>query len=81
MKKSVLTNPTLNLFSFNVEIAQDEGGRFWSETVEGKSPWIHKIVPALNRLRVFDGLLHSLLVPDFKFGRLLTAQNKKWKNQ
>ena len=40
----------------------------WSEIVEGKSPWVHKIVPTLNRPRVFDGLLHSLLTPALKFG-------------
>ena len=68
MKKSALTNPTLTLFSFNVEIAQDEGRRFWFETVEGKSPWVHKIVLAFNRLHVFNGLLHLLLIPAFKFG-------------
>ena len=67
MKKQALTNLGLTLFSFNFEITQDEGGRFWSETVEGKGPWVHKIVPALNHLRVINGLLHLLLVPAFKF--------------
>ena len=63
-----MTNLELTLFSFNIEITQDEGGRFWSKTVEGKGPWVYEIVPALNCTRVINGLLHSLLVPTFEFG-------------
>ena len=62
-----MTNLELTLFSFNIEITQDEGGRFWSKTVEGKGPWVYEIVPALNCTRVINGLLHSFLVPAFQF--------------
>ena len=79
MKKQALTNLGLTLFSFNFEITQDEGGRFWSETVEGKGPWVHKIVPALNHLRVINGLLHLLLVPAFEFGPSLNCAKQEVK--
>ena len=57
----------LTLFSFDIEITQDEGGMFWPKTVKGKGPWVHKIVPTLNRLCIINGPLHSLLVPAFQF--------------
>ena len=77
MKKSALTNPGLTLFSFNFEITQDEGGRFWSETIEGKGLWVHEIVPALNCTRVINGLLHSFLVPALKFGSPLNCAKQE----
>ena len=68
MRKSALTSLELTLFSFNIEITQDEGERFWSKTIEGKCPWVHEIIPALNCTHVINGLLHLLLVPAFEFG-------------
>ena len=47
-RESILTNFTLTLFFLNINIAQDEGGRLWIKAIEGKSPWVHKIVLVLN---------------------------------
>jgi len=79
IKKSVLTNLTLTLFFFNFKIAQDESRRLRPEAVEGKSPWVHKIVLVLNRLRVFDCFLHTLLIPTLKFGPSLNWAKQKVK--
>ena len=68
MKRPVLTKSTLTLFSFNFKVAQDKGRRLRSEAIKGESTWVHKIVPALNILRVLDCLLHTLLIPILKFG-------------
>ena len=68
MRKQVLTNSTLTLFSFNFEVAQDEGKRLRPEAIKGKSAWVHKIVLALNILCVLNCLLHTLLIPTLKFG-------------
>jgi len=76
-KKSTLTILGLTLFSFNNEITQDEGGRFWSKIVEGKGPWVHEIVPALNCTHIINGLLHSFLVPALKFGLPLNCAKQE----
>ena len=72
-------NLTLTLFSFNFKTAQDEGRRLRPEAVEGKSPWVYKIIPVLNRLRLFDCLLHALLIPALKFGPSLNCTKQEVK--
>ena len=72
-------NLTLTLFSFNFKIAQDEGRRLWPKEVESKSLWVYKIVPVLNRLRVFDCFLHTPLIPALKFGLSLNCIKQKVK--
>ena len=49
---SLLTSLELTFFPFDIKIAQDEGRRFWSKTIEGKGPWVHMIIPTLNCTRV-----------------------------
>ena len=72
-------NLTLTLFSFNFKTAQDEGRRLRPEAVEGKSPWVYKIVPVLNCLRVFDCFLHTPLITALKFGPSLNYAKQKVK--
>ena len=79
IKKSVLTNLTLTLFSFNFKIVPDEGRRLWLEAIKGESPWVHKIVPVLNLLRIFDCLLHTLLIHALKFGASLNCAKQEVK--
>ena len=59
----VLTRLRLILFPFNTKSPQDEGRGLRTKTVEGKSPWIHKVVPVLKRARVLNSLPHPLSVP------------------
>ena len=68
IRESILTNLPLTFFYLNINIAQDEGGRLGTKAIEGESPWVHKIVPVLNWLCVFDRLLHTLPVPALKLG-------------
>ena len=72
-------NLTLTLFSFNFKTAQDEGRRLRPEAVEGKSPWVYKIVPVLNCLRVFDCFLHTPLITALKFGPSLNCAKQEVK--
>ena len=79
MRKQVLTNSTLTLFSFNFEVAQDEGRRVQLEAIQGESTWVHKIVPALNILCVLDCLLHTLVIPTLKFRPSLNCAKQEVK--
>ena len=79
IRKLVLTNLPLTLFSFNFKIVQDEGRRLWPEAIKGKSLWAHKIALILNCLRVFDCLLHAPLIPALKFGPSLNCAKQEVK--
>ena len=79
IRKLVLTNLTLIIFSFNFKIAQDEGKRLRPRAIKSESPWVYKIVPVLNRLRLFDCLLHVLLIPTLKFGPSLNCTKQEVK--
>ena len=72
-------NLTLTLFSFNFKIVQDEGRRLRPGAIKSESPWVYKIVPVLNRLRLFDCLLHALLIPALKFGLSLNCTKQEVK--
>ena len=78
-RKQVLTNSTLTLFSFNFEVTQDKCRTLRSEAIKGESVWVHKIVLALNILRVLDCLLHALLIPTLKFRLSLNYAKQKVK--
>ena len=60
--RRVLTRLKLTLFSFNTKSPQDEGRGLRTKAVKSKSPWIHKVVPVLNRARVLDSLPHLFSV-------------------
>ena len=79
MKRPVLTKSTLTLFSFNFKVAQDKGRRLRSEAIKGESTWVHKIVPALNSLRVLNCLLHTLFIPTLKFRTSLNCAKQEVK--
>ena len=79
MRKQVPMNSTLTLFSFNFEVAQDEGRRLRPKAIKGESVWVHKIVPALNILRVLDCLLHTLPIPTLKFRTSLKCTKQEVK--
>ena len=74
-----MTSLTLTLFLLNLDIAQDEGRRVGTEVIKGKSPWVHKIVPILNRPCLFNCLLNTLPVPAFKFGLSLNCAKQRAK--
>ena len=79
MKRPVLTKSTLTLFSLNLKVAQDKGRRFRSEAIKGESTWVHKIIPALNSLRVLDCLLHMLFILALKFRMSLNCAKQEVK--
>ena len=79
MKRPVLTKSTLTLFSLNLKVAQDKGRRLRSEAIKGESMWVHKIVPALNSLRVLDCLLHMLFILALKFKMSLNCVKQEVK--
>ena len=73
----VLMRLRLTLFSFNAKSPQHEGRRLRTEAVEGKSPWIYKVVPILNSARVLNSLLHPLSVPAFQLRPSLNCSRRK----
>ena len=73
----LLTRLRLTLFSFNAKSPQHEGRRLRAEAVEGKSPWIYKVVPILNSARVLNSLLHPLSVPAFQLRPSLNYSRRK----
>ena len=79
MKRPILTNSILTLFSFNIMVTQDKGRGLRSEAIKGESTWVHKIVPALNSLRVLNVLLHTLFIPALKFRTSLNCAKQEVK--
>ena len=73
----VLTRLRLTLFSFNTKSPQHEGRRLRTEAVKGKSPWIYKVVPILNRVRVLNSLLHPLSIPALQLRPCLNCSRRK----
>ena len=67
----------LTLFPFNTKSPQDEGKGLRTKAVEGKSPWIYKVVPILNRARVLNSLLHPLSVPALQLRPCLNCSRRK----
>ena len=79
MRKQVLTNSSLTLFSFNFKVTQDKGRRLRPKAIKGESVWVHKIVPALNILRVLNCLLHTLPIHTLKFRSSLNCVEQEVK--
>ena len=77
MRRPVLTKSTFTLFSFNFKVVQDKGRWLRSEAIKGESTWVHRIVPALNSLRVLNFLLHTLFIPAFEFWTSLNCAKQE----
>ena len=73
----VLTRLRLTLFPFNTKSPQDEGRGLRTKAVEGKSPWIHKVVPVLKRARVLNSLPHPLSVSALQLRPCLNCSRQK----
>ena len=73
----VLTRLRLTLFPFNTKSPQDEGRGLRTKTVEGKSPWIHKVVPVLNCVRVLNSLPHPFSIPALQVRPCLNCSRQK----
>ena len=67
----------LTLFSFDIKISQDKGRGLWTKTVKRKGPWVHEVVPTLNRACVINSLLHSLFVPALQLRPSLSCAKRE----
>ena len=75
--RRVLKRLRLTLFSFNTKSPQDEGRGLRTKAVKGKSPWIHKVVPILNRARVLNCFPHPFSVPVLQLRPCLNCSRRK----
>ena len=78
-QKISIEEPNTLSFFLQFQDCADEGRRLRLKAIEGKSPWIHKIIPVLNRSLVFDCLVHALLIPALKFGPSLNCAKQEVK--
>ena len=75
--RRALTSLRLTLFSFNAKSPQDEGRGLRTKAVKSKSPWIHKVVPVLNRARVLNSLPHPFSEPVLQLSPCLNCSERK----